>query len=101
MAVQGSFGADESGATYEGLWCHFGATSSRPIGVKGLWSLRKTPILRWFRMTWHFCSMCGPKFCSMKISQEIRASAEAGMQEKAREFKERGSEIYLRESQNS
>jgi hypothetical protein len=48
----------------------------------------------------HFCSMCGPKFCSMKISQEIRASAEAGMQAKSREFKERGSEIYLRESQN-
>jgi phosphomethylpyrimidine synthase len=45
----------------------------------------------------HFCSMCGPKFCSMKISQEIRASAEAGMQEKSREFKESGSEIYLKE----
>jgi phosphomethylpyrimidine synthase len=45
----------------------------------------------------HFCSMCGPKFCSMKISQEIRASAEAGMQEKSREFKEMGSEIYLKE----
>ena len=42
----------------------------------------------------HFCSMCGPKFCSMKISQDIRAAAE-GMQEKAREFKERGSELYL------
>jgi phosphomethylpyrimidine synthase len=49
----------------------------------------------------HFCSMCGPKFCSMKISQEIRASAEAGMQEKAREFKEMGSEIYLEEIPNS
>jgi phosphomethylpyrimidine synthase len=45
----------------------------------------------------HFCSMCGPKFCSMKISQEIRASAEAGMVEKAREFREKGSEIYLKE----
>ncbi|MEX2572397.1 MAG: phosphomethylpyrimidine synthase ThiC [Gemmatimonadota bacterium] len=49
----------------------------------------------------HFCSMCGPKFCSMKISQEIRASAEAGMQEKSREFKERGSEIYLTETPKS
>jgi phosphomethylpyrimidine synthase len=49
----------------------------------------------------HFCSMCGPKFCSMKISQEIRASAEAGMQEKAREFREKGSEIYLEEIPNS
>ena len=45
----------------------------------------------------HFCSMCGPKFCSMKITQEIRAAAEAGMQDKAREFKESGGEIYLEE----
>ena len=43
----------------------------------------------------HFCSMCGPKFCSMKITQEIRASAQAGMEEKSREFKEKGGEIYL------
>jgi len=37
----------------------------------------------------------------MKISQEIRATAEAGMQEKSREFREKGSEIYLKEIQNS
>jgi phosphomethylpyrimidine synthase len=43
----------------------------------------------------HFCSMCGPKFCSMKISQDIRAAAEAGMTEKSREFKEKGGEVYL------
>ncbi|MBA2669823.1 MAG: phosphomethylpyrimidine synthase ThiC [Gemmatimonadetes bacterium] len=49
----------------------------------------------------HFCSMCGPKFCSMKISQEIRATAEAGMQEKSREFREKGSEIYLQEIPHS
>jgi phosphomethylpyrimidine synthase len=49
----------------------------------------------------HFCSMCGPKFCSMKITQEIRAAAQAGMQEKSREFKEKGSEIYLKEVPNS
>ncbi len=52
----------------------------------------------------HFCSMCGPKFCSMKISQEVRdtygdgraqvADAEAGMEEKSREFREQGAEIY-------
>jgi phosphomethylpyrimidine synthase len=47
----------------------------------------------------HFCSMCGPKFCSMKISHEIRASAEAGMQQKSKEFRELGSEIYLKEEQ--
>jgi phosphomethylpyrimidine synthase len=43
----------------------------------------------------HFCSMCGPKFCSMKISHELRNAAEAGMQEKAREFRESGGEIYV------
>ncbi|MBP6411504.1 MAG: phosphomethylpyrimidine synthase ThiC [Pseudarcicella sp.] len=42
----------------------------------------------------HFCSMCGPKFCSMKITQEIRESAENGMFEKSEEFKQTGSEIY-------
>jgi phosphomethylpyrimidine synthase len=46
----------------------------------------------------HFCSMCGPKFCSMKITEEIRAKYGAdeklGMAEKAREFAERGREIY-------
>jgi phosphomethylpyrimidine synthase len=49
----------------------------------------------------HFCSMCGPKFCSMKITQEIRAAAEAGMQEKSREFRDKGGEIYLAEVPNS
>ncbi|MFT7560600.1 MAG: phosphomethylpyrimidine synthase [Flavobacteriales bacterium] len=43
----------------------------------------------------HFCSMCGPKFCSMKISQEVREYAAAGMKQKSEEFKEMGSEIYL------
>ena len=54
----------------------------------------------------HFCSMCGPKFCSMKISQEVRDYAakkeiddqkaiQEGMKEKAEEFKEKGSEVYL------
>ena len=53
----------------------------------------------------HFCSMCGPKFCSMKISQEVRdldeaqvaainAQAEQGMQEKSKEFKDKGAAIY-------
>ncbi|HUG41649.1 MAG TPA: phosphomethylpyrimidine synthase ThiC [Longimicrobiales bacterium] len=44
----------------------------------------------------HFCSMCGPKFCSMRISHDIRdAAVEAGMEEKAREFRESGGEIYV------
>ncbi len=54
----------------------------------------------------HFCSMCGPKFCSMKITQEVREYAaqqnmavdEAvtqGMAQKSEEFKEQGSEVYV------
>jgi len=53
----------------------------------------------------HFCSMCGPKFCSMEITQQVRdyaaklgldetKAADAGMAEKAKEFVETGSEIY-------
>jgi len=49
--------------------------------------------------TAHFCSMCGPKFCSMKITEEIRekygSGGQDGMAEKAREFAERGGEVYL------
>ena len=49
----------------------------------------------------HFCSMCGPKFCSMKITQEVREyaaeleSREAGMAQKSAEFRAAGSEIYI------
>jgi len=42
----------------------------------------------------HFCSMCGPKFCSMKISQEVRDYANSGMAEKSAEFLAQGAEIY-------
>ena len=48
----------------------------------------------------HFCSMCGPKFCSMKISQDVREFAasekakEAGLKEMADKFKESGGELY-------
>ncbi len=45
----------------------------------------------------HFCSMCGPHFCSMKITQDIRdyaAEQERGMEEKSKEFVNAGSEIY-------
>jgi phosphomethylpyrimidine synthase len=45
----------------------------------------------------HFCSMCGPKFCSMQITQEIRDYARAGMQEKSKAFLEQGAEIYTDE----
>jgi phosphomethylpyrimidine synthase len=56
--------------------------------------------------TAHFCSMCGPKFCSMKITQDVRDYAEkhgltsveaieAGMSEKSEEFGEQGNRVYL------
>jgi phosphomethylpyrimidine synthase len=45
----------------------------------------------------HFCSMCGPKFCSMKITQDVRDYA-AEMERKAAEFRERGGEIYVAQS---
>jgi len=55
--------------------------------------------------TAHFCSMCGPTFCSMKITEEVREYAakqgltenealEKGMEDKAKEFAEKGAEIY-------
>jgi phosphomethylpyrimidine synthase len=60
--------------------------------------------------TAHFCSMCGPKFCSMKITQEVRefakaeeakaaavseAEADAGMAEMSKRFHDEGGEIYV------
>jgi phosphomethylpyrimidine synthase len=59
--------------------------------------------------TAHFCSMCGPKFCSMKITQEVRdfarlqeeqslsaeASAEAGMAEMSKRFHDEGGQLYV------
>lgn len=59
----------------------------------------------------HFCSMCGPKFCSMRISQEVRefahreqggdavisaADVKAGLKAKAQEFKDKGGELYVK-----
>ena len=47
--------------------------------------------------TAHFCSMCGPRFCSMRISHDLRAEArDAGMQEMSRKFRENG-ELYVPE----
>ncbi|MGJ1195720.1 phosphomethylpyrimidine synthase ThiC [Sphingobacterium spiritivorum] len=43
----------------------------------------------------HFCSMCGPKFCSMKITQEIREATELGLLEKSQEFIDNGKQLYL------
>jgi phosphomethylpyrimidine synthase len=44
--------------------------------------------------TAHFCSMCGPKFCSMRISHDLKEYAEQGMREKSLEFVELGATIY-------
>jgi phosphomethylpyrimidine synthase len=60
----------------------------------------------------HFCSMCGPHFCSMKITQDVRdyaaqkgleeqAALQAGMKEKAEEFKKAGSQIYVEASSST
>jgi phosphomethylpyrimidine synthase len=57
--------------------------------------------------TAHFCSMCGPHFCSMKITEDVRKYAaeqgiaesqaiEKGLQEKSKEFAEKGSEVYAK-----
>jgi len=52
----------------------------------------------------HFCSMCGPKFCSMKISQDVRdyaqkqEEAKKGMDKMSQKFKEMGSEVYLKKN---
>jgi phosphomethylpyrimidine synthase len=43
----------------------------------------------------HFCSMCGPKFCSMKLTQDLRELA-AGMAQKSEEFRAGGGELYVR-----
>ena len=56
--------------------------------------------------TAHFCSMCGPKFCSMRITEDVRAYAEEhgygdgealrkGMDEKSEQFTEKGGEVYV------
>ena len=61
--------------------------------------------------TAHFCSMCGPHFCSMKITEDVRKYAaeqgmaeeqalKNGMEEKAREFVEKGAEIYTKSVKN-
>jgi phosphomethylpyrimidine synthase len=57
--------------------------------------------------TAHFCSMCGPQFCAMKITEDVRRYAaehglseeealKKGLEEKAREFTEKGAELYAK-----
>ena len=59
----------------------------------------------------HFCSMCGPKFCSMKITQDVREYAEKhgltedsaieqGLEQKAKEFTDAGGEIYVQQGKD-
>ena len=62
--------------------------------------------------TAHFCSMCGPKFCSMNITQELReyaksvangdveAAKSTGMDEMSEKFKEMGAEVYREPESN-
>jgi phosphomethylpyrimidine synthase len=55
----------------------------------------------------HFCSMCGPQFCSMKITEDVRKYAadlglkqeealQKGMKEKSKEFVQQGAEVYAK-----
>jgi len=57
--------------------------------------------------TAHFCSMCGPHFCSMRITEDVRkfapeqklpeeAALRAGLEQKAREFQGKGAELYAK-----
>lgn len=60
----------------------------------------------------HFCSMCGPKFCSMKITEDVRAYAkengygvdesvlQKGMNEMSEKYKEMGQQLYLKDMEN-
>jgi len=60
----------------------------------------------------HFCSMCGPKFCSMKITEDVRQYAaengygveddviQVGMEEMSEKFKELGNQLYLQDMEN-
>lgn len=60
----------------------------------------------------HFCSMCGPKFCSMKITEDVRQYAaekgygveedaiQKGMEEMSEKYKEMGNKLYLEEMEN-
>jgi len=61
--------------------------------------------------TSHFCSMCGPKFCSMKITEDVRQYAaengygleevtKAGMEEMSDKYKEMGNKLYLEDMEN-
>jgi phosphomethylpyrimidine synthase len=45
----------------------------------------------------HFCSMCGPHFCSMKLTEDVRelAAQQAGLEEKAQAFREQGGDLYI------
>jgi len=60
-----------------------------------------------YKLAAHFCSMCGPHFCSMKITEDVRKYAaehgvteqdalKRGMEGKSREFQEKGAELYAK-----
>ncbi len=89
--TRGSSSAGRTSSTWRSTRTPHGSSTTRPC--------RAEPA-----KTAHFCSMCGPKFCSMKISQDIRREhggdlkadkIETGMAEKSREFAEAGNRVYL------
>jgi uncharacterized protein YllA (UPF0747 family) len=79
--------------------------TASPMSAKMMGSSFVKRSLKRERKTAHFCSMCGPHFCSMKITEDVRKYAaeqnlsegdalKAGMEQKSREFAEAGAEIY-------
>jgi hypothetical protein len=80
--------------------------------TQGAWCNNSHVCLQDPAKTAHFCSMCGPKFCSMQISHELReyaaehaeapeAAAQRGMTEMSELFKAKGAEVYLEEPETS
>ncbi len=80
-----------SKARYEFRWADQFALSLDPLKAQ---SFHDETLPKDSAKVAHFCSMCGPHFCSMKITEEVRQFAESGLKEKAIEFRQKGGEIY-------
>ena len=80
-----------SKARYEFRWNDQFALSLDPLKAK---SFHDETLPKESAKVAHFCSMCGPHFCSMKISDDVRQFAQEGLKEKSVEFRQKGGEIY-------
>lgn len=79
-----------SKARYEFRWNDQFALSLDPLKAQ---SFHDATLPKESAKVAHFCSMCGPHFCSMKITEDVRAFAESGLKEKSVEFRQKGDEI--------